>query len=148
MDSPQQRLIIDKAQEYIDKYRRLSQINKKWQQRYMFVWYLIGYPQIILSSVLTYLTSPNEWRWTVLVGVLSLCLSITLVFFDIRSKVEKFKETKLQYLDLINDIECEMLDPHGKELLDLMGDIIQKEKYIQAYAISPSECLSSCFETE
>ena len=130
-----------KAQEYVTEYQEKAEYCGKYQQRYMYLWYGLGYPQIVCSSLLTYLTSPDGFSWGLVVGLISVLLSVSLVFFDIRAKVEKFKETKLQYFDLAQDIEEALLRPDNEELHELLNDSLEKEKFIIAYAISPSQCL-------
>lgn len=124
----------------IDKYKERRERNQYYSRVYQCMHYSVGYPQLVCTSILGFLqVSGSQYTWRTWVGLLATLLSASMIFFNMQDKATRFRDTKLQYNDLIKDLqECKVV---GTDEKDLIADIIEKEKMIAAYEQSPSMCL-------
>ena len=130
----------DKIQGLIDDYKKRVESNKNNQRIYHTIHYCIGYPQILCASILTFYSGANEFNWRTALGVLSTLLSVSLVFFNVQEKANKFNSTKQQYRDLIIDLEDALALDHIDDYETVYDAATEKEKFITAYETSSSIC--------
>lgn len=128
----------------VDKFKQHAEKNSINHKRYNTLHYCIGFPQVILTSLLTFYTGTTNFNWQTALGLLSTFLAVTLVFFKPQEQAQKFKNTKLQYLEVISDIENTLFEANEEEMHAMAEMAIEKEKFIQAYEGSGSDCLEWC----
>lgn len=127
-------------EELIDDYKFKAKQQQKFQFQYQALHYALGYPQILCTALLTFFTGATRFNWLTAIGLFGTFLSVTNVFFKLQDKAGNFKNTKLQYNDLINDLEVILQTQSDQaELEDVYKDVKEKEKYIVSYQQSPTQ---------
>lgn len=101
--------------------------------------YSIGWPQVILTVIITSINGATEISPVFVLGVLASVLSVSLVFFKILDKAGQHSTSKDQYTDLALDIEQALLDPSKTKINMFEASMLEREKFISAYA--PSFCM-------
>jgi hypothetical protein len=135
----------ERIRELINKYQKRSERNRRNKRIYQSLHYALGYPQIICSSVLTWIGAEKGFNVAAALGLVSTLLSVTIVFFGFQEQVGKFHDTQQQYRDLVLDLEEALLHASEESDFDKAVEIaIEKEKFISGYEVSPSICFDYC----
>lgn len=120
-----------------------AQRHRQTSNLYTLLHYFIGFPQIILTIILTAIgdmNTPGNNPVALIIGVIASILSLANTFFNIKQQSEKHKTCALQYEELNADCSVGM---YHKENLRIMQRLMnEKLKFIKSY--EPSFCESSC----
>lgn len=148
----------DKFIEFDDKsrvkilQRRINQCNskalthRKHSNLYNFLHYLIGFPQIMLTLALTYITQNRDCRsassdaLALSLGAIASGLGLALTFFNMKEEAQRHRNSALLYEDLSSDTLTSIHNKSDLSLIELMFN--EKMKLINIE--EPNRCVSYC----
>lgn len=120
---------------YQERYKK----QDMYQFRYQTAHYILGYPQIVCSALLTYFTGIAHINWATGIGLIGTLLSVSIVFFKLQEQAAAFRTTKLQYEDLISDIDIAFHDSDAN-FEEIYRTAKEKEQYIISFQRKPLSC--------
>lgn len=119
--------------------------HRKHSNLYNLLHYLIGFPQVILTLTLTYISEYDSCKnrtnlWGLGIGAFASALGLAVTFFNMKESAQRHRNSALLYEDLSNDTVTAI---HQKADL-ILAETLFNEKMKLINIEEPNLCISYC----